>query len=60
MSSFYVNLALSILFSVIEERELLPRFERAFLKLHKYIGIAYGLDQGEENQLPLDLEVKGE
>lgn len=41
-SNFYINMALSVLFEVLQEKGLLTKYERAFRKLATMIAMAYG------------------
>lgn len=42
MPEFYVDMALSIVFSVLRQKQYLTRWELAFRKLFTVIGLAYG------------------
>jgi hypothetical protein len=42
MNEFYIDMGLSILFSVLRQKQFLPKWERAFRKLFNSIGMAYG------------------
>lgn len=42
MNEFYIDMALSVLFSILRQKQYLSRWERAFRKLFTVIGLAYG------------------
>lgn len=46
-NSFWIDMALSILFAVLREKGQLMRYERAFRKLYDSIGMAFGWGMGE-------------
>jgi hypothetical protein len=58
VNEFWVDMALSIMFAVLRQKQLLTKWERAFRKLFNSIGMAYGWTTvpAEDNQLDLDLK----
>jgi len=57
-NDFWVDMALSIVFSVLRQKLLLVKYEKAFRKLYNSIGMAYGWTSDNDTQTSLPGLVK--
>lgn len=44
MNNFWLDMALSVLFAALRDKQLLTKYERAFRKLYDTIGLAFNFN----------------